>query len=141
MKANVAILWIIGVFFLLAGAVYSYWSILDTGEIEWVGTVALSLTGVMSVFIAVYMWWSVMRPVRGHVYPEDREDADIDDGDPELGHYSPWSWWPVSLAGGASIFVMGIAISTFLLPIGLALTVVALIGWVYEYYRGNFVQR
>lgn len=141
MKANIAILWVIAIFFLLAAAVYTYWAILDTGEIEWVGTIAMSLTGVMSIFIAVYMWWSIMRPARGHVYPEDRLDADIDDGDPELGHFSPWSWWPIILAASLSLVVMGVAISTFMLPIGLALTVVAVIGWVYEYYRGNFVQR
>lgn len=141
MKANVVILWIIGAFFLFAGGLYSYWAILDTGRIEWVGTVAMSLTGVMAIFIAVYMWWSIMRPSRGHVYPEDRLDAEIDDGDPELGHFSPWSWWPIILAAAISLFVMGIAISTFMLPIGLALIAVSLVGWVYEYYRGNFVQR
>ena len=141
MKVNVVILWIIGIFFVLASALYTYWAIIDMGEIEWVGTVAMGLTGVMGIFIAVYMWWSIMRPARGHIYPEDRQDAAIDDGDPELGHFSPFSWWPITLAAGASVFVMGIAISTFMLPIGLAITVVALVGWVYEYYRGHFVQR
>ena len=29
---------------------------------------------------------------------------------------------------------------TFLLPIGLAVFVVAIVGWVYEYYRGYFAR-
>lgn len=141
MKANITILWIIAAFFLIVAGVYTYWSYAAEGEIEWAGSIALLLTGVMSAFIAGYLVWSVMRPVKWHVYPEDRLDAEIDDGDPELGHFSPWSWWPIALAGAISLFVMGIAISTFMLPLGAVLIVITLVGWVYEYYRGNFVQR
>ena len=141
MKANIVILWIISAFFFVCAAVYTYWAIIDTQEIEWVGTIAFALAGAMGVMIAVYLWWSVMRPVKGHVYPEDRLDAEIDDGDPELGHFSPWSWWPIALAAAISLFVMGIAISTFMLPLGLVLIVITLVGWVFEYYRGNFVQK
>lgn len=141
MKANIVILWILSAFFYLVGGVYTYWSIVDHGSIEWAGTLALVLTGAMGSMIAAYLWWSVMRPVKGHVYPEDRLDAEIDDGDPELGHYSPWSWWPFALAAAISVFVLGIAVSTFLLPIGLVLVAITLVGWVFEYYRGHFVQK
>jgi hypothetical protein len=72
--------------------------------------------------------------------PEDILTSDIDDGDPELGEFSPWSWWPIVLAGSAGIFVVGLAVGHFLLPIGLAVFVVAIVGWVYEYYRGNFAR-
>ena len=141
MKANVVILWIIAVFFYGVGILYTFWSIADHGEMEWAGSLALMLTGAMATMIAAYLWWSVMRPVKGHVYPEDRLEAEIDDGDPELGHYSPWSWWPVALAAAISVFVLGIAVSTFLLPIGLALILITIVGWVFEYYRGHFVQK
>ncbi|NKF33177.1 cytochrome c oxidase subunit 4, partial [Pseudomonas sp. BGM005] len=66
--------------------------------------------------------------------------SDIDDGDPELGDFSPWSWWPLVLAGSAAVFVVGLAVGHFLLPIGLAIFVIAIVGWVYEYYRGNFAR-
>ena len=141
MKANIAIMWIIAAFFFVCSAVYTYWAIIDTQEIEWVGTLAFALAGAMGAMIAAYLWWSVMRPVKGHVYPEDRLDAEIDDGDPELGHFSPWSWWPIVLAASISLFIMGIAISTFMLPLGAVAIVISLVGWVFEYYRGNFVQR
>lgn len=141
MKSNFVILSIIFAFFVVAGTVYTYWAIVDTGEVEWAGTIALYLTGVMAAMIAGYLWWSVMRPNRGRIPAQDWADAEIDDDDPELGHFSPWSWWPILLAGALAVFVMGIAISTFMLPIGLALIVITMVGWVYEYYRGNFVQR
>ncbi|WEK62914.1 MAG: cytochrome c oxidase subunit 4 [Candidatus Microbacterium colombiense] len=34
----------------------------------------------------------------------------MDDGDPELGEFSPWSWWPIVLAGSAAVFVVGLAV-------------------------------
>ena len=141
MKTNFVILSIIFGFFMVASAVYTYWSIVDTGEIEWAGSIALLLTGIMAAMIAGYLWWAVMRPDKGLLAAQDHPEAEIDDDDPELGHFSPFSWWPILLAGALAIFVMGIAISTFMLPIGLALIVITMVGWVYEYYRGHFVQR
>ena len=32
--------------------------------------------------------------------------------------------------------MMGLAVGVWLFPIGLAVFVVAIVGWVYEYYRG-----
>ena len=44
------------------------------------------------------------------------------------------------LAASAAVFVVGLAVGHFLLPIGLAIFVVAIVGWVYEYYRGHFAR-
>jgi hypothetical protein len=73
---------------------------------------------------------------------EDREDSDIDDGDPELGEFSPWSWWPIFLAFGASVVVLGLCVgfNFWLSFIALPLVLVGVVGWVYEYYRGNFAR-
>ncbi|MEN0102899.1 MAG: cytochrome c oxidase subunit 4, partial [Curtobacterium sp.] len=62
----------------------------------------------------------------------------IEDGDAELGHFSPWSWWPILLAASTSICFLGVAAGLWIVPIGLALVAVTLVGWVFEYYRGNF---
>lgn len=153
MKTNARILWVLAVFFVLVGALYIGWSwaesaylISTTGTFaggagayahpEWVGTLAIMLCAVLAGFLAFYV--SKSEKSQGGDLPEDRLDANIDDGDPELGHFSPWSWWPIVLAGGASIVMLGIAIGVWLSFIGVALTLVALVGWVYEYYRGNF---
>ncbi|WP_353114124.1 cytochrome c oxidase subunit 4 [Microbacterium sp.] len=144
MRSNVILWWIITVFFALMAVVYTVWNILEHPDrtlvmrVEWVGTVALLFVAAMGAMIALYLH-KTYRAQRGEL-PEDILTADIDDGDPELGEFSPWSWWPIVLAGSASIFLIGLAVGHFLLPIGLAIFVVAIVGWVYEYYRGNFAR-
>ena len=66
------------------------------------------LAAILSAFIAFYVGRS--HAAQGGELPEDRLDANIDDGDPELGHFSPWSWWPVSLAFGAGLVILGLAV-------------------------------
>ncbi|TQL48131.1 cytochrome c oxidase subunit IV [Homoserinimonas aerilata] len=138
MKTSANIFWTIAVFFFVVSAMYTVWSLLDFhhGTVEWAGTLALALCGILSGFIAFYVGKSYSS--QGGELPEDRLDANIDDGDPELGHFSPWSWWPILLAGGGSLVVMGIGVGVWISFIGAALLLVSLVGWVYEYYRGNF---
>jgi hypothetical protein len=57
-----------------------------------------------------------------------------------LGEFSPWSWWPIVLASSAALAILGLAVGTWLLPIGFGLFAVAIVGWVYEYYRGYFAR-
>ena len=99
MKTNIAVLYVLAAYFVVLTAVYTVWAHIEWGHTEWVGSIAIALSGVLSVFIAFYL--QIQNKNQGGVLPEDRLDAEIDDGDPELGYFSPWSWWPVSLAGGA----------------------------------------
>ncbi|KQO82968.1 MULTISPECIES: cytochrome c oxidase subunit 4 [unclassified Frigoribacterium] len=137
MKTNATLFWILAIFFFLMGAVYTVWNIIDTGQVEWAGTVAIPLAGMLSVFLAFYM--SRSHGAQGGELPEDRLDANIDDGDPELGHFSPWSWWPILLAFACGLVFLALAVGMWIIYIGAALVAVSLVGWVYEYYRGNFV--
>lgn len=145
MRDNVILWWVLTAFFGLVAVVYTGWNILAhpidlplVNRIEWVGSVALLFATLMAAMIAVYL--DRTHRTQGGELPEDILTADIDDGDPELGEFSPWSWWPIVLAGSAAIFVVGLAVGHFLLPIGLGVFVVAIVGWVYEYYRGNFAR-
>jgi hypothetical protein len=138
LKTNAAIFWVITVFFLLACGVYTVWALLYYGEVEWVGTVALGLTGILGAFLAFYLHRSYK--AQGGELPEDRLDGNIDDGDPELGHFSPWSWWPLLLGGSAAIMALGLAVGFWICFIGAGLGIVSLVGWVYEYYRGYFAR-
>jgi hypothetical protein len=141
MRANVAIFWLLAVFFLLSAAVYSFWSWaagVDDHLIEWVGTVALTLSAVLAAFIAFYL--GRVHKAQGGQLPEDRLDANIDDGDPELGFFSPWSWWPIALAAGAALAFLGFAVGTWITFIAVPIALISLVGWVYEYYRGNFAR-
>jgi hypothetical protein len=155
MSAQVKMFWILCGFFLAADAAYVIWSIVEhnagyvtqlggtqgggeTSPIEWVGAVAIGLSAILSAFIAFYLG-RTNRAVGG-ILPEDRLDANIDDGDPEQGFFSPWSWWPFMLAIGSALLFMGVAIGVWIAFIGVALTLISLVGWVYEYYRGNFAR-
>ncbi|WP_426182340.1 cytochrome c oxidase subunit 4 [Microbacterium sp. TWP3-1-2b2] len=144
MRSNVVLWWVLTVFFLVVAAVYTGWNILAhpglelVNQIEWVGSVALLFTAFMGAMVAVYLQRT--HKAQGGELPEDILTADIDDGDPELGEFSPWSWWPIVLAASAAVFLIGMAVGHFLLPIGVAIFAVAIVGWVYEYYRGNFAR-
>ena len=136
MKTNIAVLYVLAAYFVVLTAVYTVWAHIEWGHTEWVGSIAIALSGVLSVFIAFYL--QIQNKNQGGVLPEDRLDAEIDDGDPELGYFSPWSWWPVFLAGGAALAMVGMAAGVWVALYALPLVLVGLVGWTYEYYRGYF---
>lgn len=116
-------------FYTVVAAIYWY---LSRDE---VGTTALALTGALAFLIAFYALYTSKR-----VYPrpEDRLDAEVDEADPEYGFYSPHSWWPLVVAMGAAVIMLGLIFAVWLLVFGVAVLLVALIGWLFEYYRGEF---
>jgi hypothetical protein len=147
MRANINLFWILAAFFAAAAIVYAFWTSVDEmgtdiasnrPAFEWAGTVALGLVAVLSTFIAFYL--GRVHRAQGAELPEDRLDANIDDGDPELGFFSPWSWWPITLAAAAALFFLGLAVGVWISFIAAVLALVAIVGWVYEYYRGNFAR-
>ncbi|KJL32637.1 MULTISPECIES: cytochrome c oxidase subunit 4 [Microbacterium] len=144
MRDNIVLWWILTGFFALVGVIYTVWNLVaHAGEppvraIEWVGTVALFFAAFMAAMIAFYL--DRTHKAQGGSLPEDILTSDIDDGDPELGEFSPWSWWPIVLAGAAAVGMIALAVGVFLFPVALAIFVVAIVGWVYEYYRGHFAR-
>lgn len=144
MRSNIVLWWILAAFFALTAVVYTVWNLVEHHErpvvlaIEWVGTVSLIFVTFMCAMIAFYL--ERTHRAQGGQLPEDILTADVDDGDPELGEFSPWSWWPMVLAASAGVAFVGLAVGHFLFPIGIAIFVVAIVGWVYEYYRGNFAR-
>ncbi|MHB1234414.1 MAG: cytochrome c oxidase subunit 4 [Microbacteriaceae bacterium] len=138
MRINTNLFWVIGIFFFVEAITYVVWGLADPfhHSVEWVGTVTLTLCGILGTLIAYYLGRT--RKAQGEELPEDRQNANIDDGDAEQGHFSPWSWWPILLAGSAGLVFMGLAIGSWIAFIGVPLALVSLVGWVYEYYRGYF---
>jgi len=153
-RTNTGLWWLLSAFFLLVAVIYTAWNLFSnwdtnatggqsywesvTLSIEWVGSIGLLFTAFMGALIAFYI--GKVHKAQGGELPEDRLTADIDDGDPELGEFSPWSWWPIVLAFSAAIAMIGLAVGAWLMPIGIAIFVVAIVGWVYEYYRGYFAR-
>lgn len=144
MRTNAGLWWLLSAFFLLMAVVYTVWALITPSDaayytsLEPVGTVALLFTSIMGALIAFYV--GRVHKAQGGELPEDILTSDIDDGDPELGEFSPWSWWPIVLAFSAALGMMGLAIGVWLFPIGLGVFMVAIVGWVYEYYRGYFAR-
>ncbi len=140
MKSNVVIFGILTAYFVIVGGAYIAWNLITHGYLEWVGAVAILLSGGLTAFIAVYLW--LVQKKQGGVLVEDIDDSDIDDGDPELGEFSPWSWWPIVLAFALALFVLGLCIgfNFWLTFLSAPIVLVAVVGWVYEYYRGHFAR-
>lgn len=140
MKSNVVIFSILTAYFLLIATVYTVWYFLTHGHVEWAGSIAILLSGGLAGFIAFYL--ALVHKKQGGELAEDRLDSDIDDGDPEIGEFSPWSWWPIVLAFAIAVVVLGLCIGGgfWLSFFGLPLVPIAVVGWVYEYYRGHFAR-
>lgn len=101
---------------------------------EWLGIPALLMTGLLSGLIAFYLNYTAR-----HVDPRPEDDpfGEVSENAGEVGHFAPQSWWPLPLAAGAGITFMGLAVGWWLFYIGAVFSVVALVGWVFEFYRGE----
>jgi membrane protein implicated in regulation of membrane protease activity len=140
MKANVNLFWILAVFFAIVDVTYIVWSLNDPfhGTIEWAGATALTLSVLLALFLGFYL--NRVHRHQGGELPEDILSANIDDGDPELGFYSPWSWWPIMLAASAALLFLGLAVGVWICVVAVGVGVISLVGWTYEYYRGMFAR-
>ena len=101
-----------------------------------IGTTVLALMGAFALIIGFYVLFTGKRV---GARPEDRLDADIDEADPNYGFFSPHSWWPLPVAAGAAITFLGLIFATWIMVIGVTMLLVAVFGWLFEYYRGEFV--
>jgi hypothetical protein len=118
-----------GVFFGGSDIVYWYTSYDPTG------TAALALAVGLALLIGFYLLFTGRRlPLR----PEDDYDGQIAQGTGELGFFSPHSWWPMWVALGSAVFVVGFAVGWWLVLMGVVFIFLASIGFVFEYYRGSF---
>jgi hypothetical protein len=150
MRTTARLFWVLAAFCLLAAAVYAVWAWLydsqglgtdpSGGEasptIEWAGTTALTLCGVLFTLVAFYL--TRQHRAQGGELPEDVESANIDDGDPEMGNFSPWSWWPLALGGSVAMVFLGLAVGAWVAILGVSIGLIAIVGWTYEYYRNYF---
>jgi hypothetical protein len=102
-----------------------------------VGSIGLALVGLLCALIAFYVG-RTRQAQGGFELPEDRLDANIDDGDAEQGFFSPWSWWPLMLGISAGLVFLGLAIGFWICFIGIPFAVVSIVGLIYEYHRGYF---
>jgi protein-S-isoprenylcysteine O-methyltransferase Ste14 len=118
-----------GIFF--AGSDIVYWYVSKDPT----GTVALAFAVGLAVLAGFYVLFTGRRlPKR----PEDDNEGEIEQGTGELGFFSPYSWWPLFVALAAATAAFGFAVGWWLFLIGACALVFTTIGFVFEYYRGNF---
>ena len=99
------------------------------------GTTALALSVCLVFLIGFYVRFTGRRlPPR----PEDDREGQIAEGTGELGFFSPHSWWPLFVGTVAAVAALGMAIGWWMFLIGALATVLSMIGFVFEYYRGDY---
>jgi len=108
-----------------------YWFITN----ETVGTTALALTGGLSFLVGFYVLFTGRRV---GTRPEDDPHAVIEDAEPDYGFFSPHSWWPIAVAIATGIVIFGLIFAVWLLILGVVLLILTIIGFVFEYYVGEF---
>jgi hypothetical protein len=138
-KTEARLFLLIALFCWIAAAGYAYWTGLPNsytdGKVEPVGVAALILSGGL-LGIPGSFFWFVSRRIDAR--PEDRPDAEIAEAAGELGFFSPGSYWPIGIAGAATVIGMGAAfVQVWLMLVGVLLVLFTVGGLLFEYYLGG----
>ena len=122
--------------FLWLGAVaYGIWSKQDQGHVEVVGVAALILSGGLLGIPGAFFWF-VSRRIDPR--PEDRSDSEIAEAAGEFGFFSPGSYWPITLAGAATVMGIGLAfVQIWLVVVGVLFLMFSIGGLLFEYHGGG----
>jgi hypothetical protein len=137
MKSEYKLFAVIAGFLFAVSAVYGYWTWYDSPEhrMEWIGVVALILSGLLCSMCGGYFWF-ISRRI--DLRPEDRADAEIAEGAGEVGFFSPGSYWPFGLALAASTAGLGMVFwAPWLIVVGMTAVLAATGGLLFEYYTGS----
>lgn len=134
MKIEIRTFMALTVFFAVVGTAYGLWTSGMQGTWEPVGTAALLLLGGLNGMIGAYL---AITAARIDERPEDDPHAVIDEGAGDQGVFAPWSWWPLVLGAGAAISFLGLAVGWWVFYVGAAFSMIALVGWVMEFSRGQ----
>ena len=131
MKVESKLFLYLALFFLPLGPIYGVW---NQGT-DLAGAIALFLTSLLAALVAFYL------TVTGRNFtdrPEDNPAALISDQEGDYGFFTPYSWWPLWLGLSAAVCFAGLAVGWWLFVIGATFGVVALVGWTFEHYKGEY---
>jgi Cytochrome c oxidase subunit IV len=135
MKSEARIFLGVAAFCWLAAIAYGVWSNLYQGHIEVVGVAALILSGGL-LGIPGSFFYFVSRRIDPR--PEDRADAEIAEMAGDLGFFSPGSYWPVAVAGAATLCGVSLAFAqVWMLLVGVLAVMFTVGGLLFEYYLGG----
>lgn len=135
MRTEARIFTAFAVFFFIASPVYAWWTYSELGSIEYAGTVALLLTGLLLLMLGLFFEF-VHRRIDPR--PEDRPDAEMSDGAGEVGFFSAGSYWPFGLGLAVAAAGLGLAVwQWWLAAAGLIAVLFTVSGLLFEYYTGT----
>jgi hypothetical protein len=119
----------------IASVAYGIWTKQSQGHVEVAGLAALILSGGL-LGISGSFFWFVSRRIDPR--PEDRDDAEIAEAAGELGFFSPGSYWPIGIAGAATLAGVGLAFfQIWLALVGVLAILYCVGGLLFEYYVGG----
>jgi hypothetical protein len=134
-KAEYKIFAGVAAFLFAVAALYGFWTYGWYDQVEWIGTVALILSGLLCSMCGGFFWF-VSRRI--DLRPEDREDGEVAEGAGEIGFFSPGSYWPFGIALSATVAGLGLAFwMWWLIMAGLIMVIVASSAMLFEYYSGT----
>jgi hypothetical protein len=125
----------VAVFLFAAATVYGIYTHGATGQLEWIGTVALILSGLLCSMCGGFFWFVARRI---DLRPEDREDGEIAEGAGEIGFFSPGSYWPFGIALSCTVAGLGLVFwMWWLVLVGMILVIFSSCSMIFEYYTGT----
>jgi hypothetical protein len=123
MKVEGLVFSIIGGFLGACGLVYWFLSKDPTG------TAALGVSFGFGMLVGGYLLFTARRM---EPRPQDRPDAEVAEGEGELGHFSPGSYFPFFIAASAATVLLGVQFGYWLAIIGAVILLGSVIGLVFE---------
>jgi hypothetical protein len=125
----------VAIFLWAAAVAYGIWTDKGQGHVEVVGVAALILSGGLLAIPGGFFWF-VSRRIDPR--PEDRSDAEIAEAAGDFGFFSPGSYWPITVAGAATVTGLGLAFEQlWLVIVGILFLLFAVGGLLFEYYIGG----
>lgn len=131
MKVEAKLFMYLAIFFLVVGPIYLFFN----KGVDLAGFIALLLTGLLATLISFYLF------VTGKQYtnrPEDNPAALIAEQEGDYGFFTPYSWWPLWVGASAAVVFAGLAVGWWLFIIGASFGVLAVIGWTFEHFKGEY---
>jgi hypothetical protein len=118
-----------------AAIAYGFWTNHTQHHVEVVGVAGLILSGGL-LGIPGGFFWFVSRRIDPR--PEDRSDAEIAEAAGDFGFFSPGSYWPITVAGAATVIGLALAFEQFwLVIVGTLFLLFGVGGLLFEYYIGG----
>lgn len=134
MRVEIKLLAYLAPFFTMMTLIYGFW----TGWDELVGVTALALTALMVIFISGYL---ALTARRIDPRPEDNLEGEQADLQGDLGFFSPQSWWPLWLGLASAVLFAGVAVGWWMVIIAVPFAALAVVGWTFEYFKGEFADQ